>query len=114
MNKLVVFLTFCLLSFSSQAQMLSGNDLHHTLNSDLKVDKALSLGFVVGVYDTLQGFNHCAPNGVTAGQIRDMVKQFLEDGPSIRDMPANEIILAVFKDTWPCDTTPKPSSFKTT
>lgn len=114
MKKLTVFLILNLLAFTAQAQMMTGNTLYGFLQSTEANQRSFGLGFVTGVFDTLEKYNHCAPVNVTSGQIRDMVKQFLENGPAIRDLPANEIILALLNDTWPCDTDAKPSAYKTT
>ena len=63
---------------------------------------AIGIGYIMGVVDAYGNITHCPPDNVTAGQLRDMVRNFLENTPSIRHLPANEIVGHVVKTAWPC------------
>lgn len=90
-----------LLAGSAHAEFKTGNKLLSQINGDL-ADYANAVGYVTGVYDTLQSITHCPPGGVTAGQITDMVKNYLETNPEMRHNTADRIIGAVLKRAWPC------------
>ncbi len=93
-----------LLAGPSHAFFKDGNKLLSELNNNpgTSLLPAVGIGYIVGVTDALYGITHCPPENVTAGQIRDMVKNYLENTPAIRHLPANQIIVAVLRGVWPC------------
>lgn len=92
---------------TAHAEFKDGNKLLADLNGTGSVLPAVGLGYVMGVVDAYGGITHCPPENVTAGQIRDMVRNFLENTPSIRHLPANDIVGHVVKKAWPCAETRK-------
>lgn len=95
-------LTLALLCGSAHADFKDGNKLLAELNDPGAVFSSVGIGYITGVTDAYGGVTHCAPQGVTAGQIRDMVKNYLENNPAIRHLPASMIVSHVLKSTWPC------------
>ena len=91
---------------TAHANFKDGNrllaDLNNSSGSATQILPALGLGYIMGVADAYGGITHCAPENVTAGQIRDMVRNFLENTPAIRHLPANDIVGHVLKSAWPC------------
>jgi hypothetical protein len=85
-----------------------GNKLLSELNnnSGTNVLPAIGMGYITGVTDALLGITHCPPDNVTAGQVRDMVKNYLDNTPAVRHLPANQIVSHVLKSVWPCAATP--------
>ncbi len=81
-----------------------GNKLLSELNnnSGTNVLPAIGMGYITGVTDALLGITHCPPDNVTAGQVRDMVRNYLENNPAIRHLPANQIVVSVLRGVWPC------------
>ena len=84
------------------AEYFSGNKLLEKMRSESAVDRAVAIGYVLGVSDTTQDDKHCSGDTVTSGQTRDVVKKFLEDNPAIRDYSADIITQVALGKTWPC------------
>ena len=83
------------------AEFKDGNRLLSQLNST-GMEYMNALGYVTGVADTLYGVTHCAPANVTAGQITDMVRNYLENVPATRHHSADRHVHHVLKSAWPC------------
>ena len=85
----------------AHAQFWDGNKLYHEMTGSTN-DKLMALGYVVGVADALGNVTHCAPANVTAGQVFDMTRQYLEENPSLRHFSADLIVSRVMGRVWPC------------
>lgn len=98
-------------SASAWAGFKSGNELLNDLdnNSETLIHKAMATGYIIGVHDATEGALHCSPMGITVGQIRDMVHQWLRANPADRHHPANAIVVHVLRSTWPCKQSPSSS-----
>jgi len=94
-------LALALVGCSAHAEFKSGNTLLAQIKGD-NLDYIHANGYVIGVYDTLQGVTHCPPAGITAGQVTDIVKNYLEVNPETRHNSADRLIGIVLKSTWPC------------
>jgi hypothetical protein len=105
MRKLIA--TLLMVPSLAMAEFYTGNQLLTAMRSSSTVDKSIALGYVLGVFDSNQGITHCPPANVTAGQVHDMVKLFLEQAPSIRNSTADVIIQAVLMESWPCNNNPR-------
>ena len=88
----------------AHAEFVNGNDLLSRLQSSDYMDRMYALGYVLGVFDAGQHIRHCSPNGVgvSAGQIQDMVKQYLEQNPSLRNFSADVLVTDAIRRVWPC------------
>ncbi len=95
------FLILALLCGSAHAEFKDGNKLLSDLSGSTN-DYIHGIGYVMGVYDALQGATHCPPANVTAGQVTDMVKRYMEINPDIRHNTADRIISTVLRRAWPC------------
>ncbi len=98
------FLAALLLSVcvTAHAEFKDGNDLLNDMESGHAVGQMVALGYVMGVTDVGMGYLHCAPGNVKAGQIRDMVLNYLRNTPADRHLSADSIINKILKETWPC------------
>jgi hypothetical protein len=105
MKKLIA-LCVALHATVAQASFISGNDLFKHLNDNNYFSQGYALGYILGVSDVFSGDSHCMPQGVNAGQVRDVVKNFLEVSPEIRHRPADVIVYVILKSTWPCANKP--------
>ncbi len=88
----------------AHAYFKDGNRLLADLNnnSESQIYPAIGVGYIIGVADALQGITYCPPDNITAGQLRDMVKNYLDNTPAVRHLPANQIISHIFRSLWPC------------
>jgi hypothetical protein len=95
---------------AARAEFFSGNALATKLNSSSAVDQAVALGFIQGVFDVYVNVTICPPNngaGVTAGQLNDMIKNYLNNNPALRHHTAESIINEALKSLWPCKQQPR-------
>jgi hypothetical protein len=79
-----------------------GNNLLNNINDTSHVGQMVALGYVMGVADSFSNLVHCAPSNATAGQVRDMVKNFLVNRPERRHQAADLLVLEVLVQAWPC------------
>jgi len=77
----------------------SGNGLLEFLRALDGVDFRVGRGFVVGVAEALRGVRHpetgfcfSFPRGVTAGQLRDVARRFLERHSQLRHYTARSLV----------------------
>jgi hypothetical protein len=108
MKKLLLILA--VFSASAHAEFYTGNDLYNKQTSTSTIDQMVGLGYVVGVFDTSKGITHCGPPNVTAGQIDDMVKNYLASNPAIRHLPADLLVQGTLAQAWKCQDKKKGSS----
>lgn len=102
MRKFFIITTACIATMTTaHAEFLTGNDLLARINGDA-YDSILASGYVAGAYDTLRTTVHCSPEGVTIGQIKDMVKKHLESNPGVRQLSADMHVRYVLEKAWPC------------
>jgi hypothetical protein len=93
-------------SLAAHAEFWDGNILHSRLTG-AQNEQILGLGYVIGVADALNGVVFCPPENVTAGQIRDMVRNYLSNTPAERHLSADSIVSKVLKAVWPCAQRPQ-------
>lgn len=94
---------------TAHAEFWDGNKLHNHLNGSTG-EQLLGLGYVMGVADALQHITFCPPSNVTAGQVRDMVANYLSNVPADRHLTADGLISKVLKGVWPCAQRPAAPS----
>jgi hypothetical protein len=100
MKKLIATLLFA--PCMANAEFLSGNDLLSRMNSEEVVHRMFALGYVAGVSDAQQHVFSCPSAGVTNGQVRDVVRSYLEANPGIRHKTADVLVTDALKQVWPC------------
>ena len=99
--KRLLILVACSVSLASHAEFKDGNKLLADMTGNHSTQMN-AIGYVTGVADALAGVTFCGPATVTAGQIYDMTKQYLELYPANRHNTADRIINHVLKSAWPC------------
>ena len=61
-------------------------------------------GYISGVADALvPGGLYCVPGGVTAGQVHDVAKLYIQEHPDKRYMSAPQLIVDALREKFPCD-----------
>lgn len=98
----VALASILLAAFAARAEFWDGNQLLDRLASTSNHQRMLALGYIMGVSDTMQGANHCPPENVTAGQLQDMVTNYLNNVPAQRHKTADTIVLQVLRGAFPC------------
>jgi hypothetical protein len=86
----------------ASAGFMTGNDLLSRMNGD-NISQIQAIGYVQGVYDAYSNFVFCPPNGVSAGQVNDMIKNYITNTPATRNKSADILIGAALKGVWPCE-----------
>ena len=84
------------------AEFLDGNGLLSRMNDSEAIPRVAALGYVQGAADVYAGTKICMPKNVTAGQARDVVKQYLEINPEKRHYSADSLVLNALAQVWPC------------
>ncbi|HFT2748685.1 Rap1a/Tai family immunity protein [Klebsiella quasipneumoniae] len=112
MKKWLLALVF-VVALPAKAGFITGNELYELYKASIRaeqaspsekdlVDASEYLGYVTGVWDTLEGFAVCTGDKITRGQIGDMVGEYLKSNPGIRDKQASSIILIYLNAKYPC------------
>lgn len=107
MKKILVCLL--LIPCVASAEFWTGNKLYNNMKSTNNMDQVQAYGYVMGVFDTSAGVEHCgqAAQNVTVGQINDIAMQYLEQNPAQRNLAADLLVRVAFSRVWPCPKTNK-------
>ena len=100
MKKLLIALL--MVPAMARAEFLTGNQLLALLQSQEVLDRIHALGYIQGVTDANMSIVICPPDNVTAGQVKDMIKNYLQNIPATRNRSADRIIQDALKSVWPC------------
>jgi hypothetical protein len=101
MKKLLA-LAVLTLSTAASATFYTGNDIKNRLDGGDTHQGMLVLGYVAGVVDLGRGEYHCAPEGVTLGQLRDIAYASINRDPSSRHLNASVLVTLSLMEVWPC------------
>jgi hypothetical protein len=85
----------------AKAEFFTGNDLLARMKGTT-MEQVQALGYVQGVVDAYSSVVICPPDNVTAGQVRDMIKNYLENLPAKRHFSADSLIGEALEKVWPC------------
>ena len=98
------FLITSLIAVSSvaNAAYYSGNELYAKLTSKETSDRIMGLGYIAGVHDVMEGNAICAPQGVTLGQLGDVVLKKLRSIPEHRHNSADSLVFVALTEAFPC------------
>jgi hypothetical protein len=99
MKKAIAALLF--IPAMAQAEFFTGNQLLSRLNGD-SLDRVQAIGYIQGVSDAYVRIVFCPPDNVTAGQLSDMIRNYLTNSPASRHRTADALIAEAFAQVWPC------------
>jgi hypothetical protein len=111
MRRLIVMVAASVVSVSVRAasgiSFETGNHLYNLLTSQVEAERTFSMGFITGIadagaYSEVQGRSFCMPIGATEGQIRDIVKNWLEKYPEKRHLFAAGLVAQALQEAFPC------------
>jgi hypothetical protein len=108
MKKLICAALICAAPIVN-AEFWDGNKLYSNINGAVGVGTSAALGFVIGVHDVGEGVLHCSPSTATAGQVRDVVSQYLNEFPSLRHNAAHVLVNRALQRVWPCPAKGNPT-----
>lgn len=103
MKKLLILAACCLI-LPAHAEFKDGNRLYGQMQKEYgSYDWFNAMGYVTGVADTISGIMACGPTGgVPAQQVYDITKQYMEENPAIRHLPADQLITRALSRVFPC------------
>lgn len=95
---------------ASQANFVSGHDLHKWCQNEAKIDQALCVAFTMGVIDMIQSAQHsgdfkpsiCFPDTAKGGQVVDVAKKWFVDNPQHRHFVASDLVKVAMEEAFPC------------
>jgi Rap1a immunity proteins len=90
--------------------LIEGNGLLEACTSRQPLQGAMCIGYIRGVIDgeNMMGtaLNKrplvCLPQGVTLGQVEDVIVKYLKDNPAERNKPSAGLIGIAAASAWPC------------
>jgi hypothetical protein len=92
---------------SASAMYENGNRLLNDIEGT-SMARMYALGYIVGAADAYGNMDLlCIPGTVTKGQLNDVVHISLKTNPSMRDLPADLLVLAALGVYWECEAKPK-------
>jgi hypothetical protein len=87
----------------------NGNKLKTDMNSDGTYGKSFAMGYIVGTTEVLEDWGKvCVANGVTQGQLTDVVRKYFDDNPESLHKPAYMLVYFALRKVWPCKTESVP------
>lgn len=82
----------------------TGHSLKALCTSDDLAGKAVCLGYVLGVHDALGAARYfCVPGTMTAGEVRDIVTEYLRTNTEKLDFSADTLVLLALAQARPCE-----------
>lgn len=107
---LILSIAITLLALPAVAQerfgsyFVTGNQLLAWIDSGDTAERLQALHYIAAVSDTTGGVEHCAPDQVTMGQSRDLVRSTLIRQPQIRHRSAALLVVVSLRVAFPCAT----------
>lgn len=98
---IALFFSTSLVTTHAQA-FINGNKLLSECESEIMADMNFCLGYVSGAADANDFDDTCIPEGVTLGQIRDIVKRHLVKQPQYRHMSGSFNVSIALAVAFPC------------
>ncbi|MDM0110274.1 Rap1a/Tai family immunity protein [Variovorax sp. J22R24] len=112
MKSFVLVVALALAGSNAAAVLFDGNELLRRLQSSSPVDRAAAVGYVASISDTNEAFFvtnavgpflcFAIPAGVTADQLGDIARTWLEKNPAVRGENAISLVSRAFAESYPC------------
>lgn len=107
MIRIAVAFVLGLSPISAHAQESGNTLLYDCSQLEGSFGRSFCAGYVTAIADTLMandinGFRACFPEGVTNGQIRDVVTTFLRRNPELRHYGAAGLVSEALENAFPC------------
>lgn len=88
----------------AQAEFETVQSLYTQMNGNAN-DRLIAMGYIVGIHDALSGIAICSPDSITKGQLRDLIKLYLDNNPKLRASSselASKAVAQALAQIWPC------------
>lgn len=104
-------IAIALLPLVAHAGFDTGNRLYEDCRSENYFNRGYCGGYVTGIVDTIEAMQAsgvlpanalCIPEGVTKGQLADVVERFLADRPERRHHEAGSLVPEALAAAFPC------------
>jgi hypothetical protein len=89
------------MTFEAGAQFYTGHMLKQRLEDD-GIDRAVGMGYVLGVTDALEGRAFCTPAAATSGQLAEVVSKYLAAHPEGWHKSADDLTAQALAAVFPC------------
>ena len=104
----LTFIFSVLFSSPAWADFLNGNTLYDLCTSEVYYEKGICGGYVMAISDILTssplyGQEACIPTEATAGQVRDVVEQWLSQNPQERHYSSTSLAVLALTEAFPCN-----------
>jgi hypothetical protein len=106
---LAVFLTLSAIPFSTaKASYITGNILYDWCTSDTDTKYGWCQGYILGSVDTqnvirsIDNKKDCIPDGVSSGQLKDIVVKYLQSRPEERHWDASALVWNAINSAFTC------------
>lgn len=101
---LLYLVLFSAVSFNVEAAYQSGNKLKADLKNDSGThNEMFAMGYIVGATEVLEDYKDvCIADGVTQGQLKDVVKKYLDENPESLHEAAYVLVYSALRKVWPC------------
>lgn len=84
----------------------SSTKLMQLLEEDMRgassFDAAAGTGYVIGVFDVVDGILACSPDDVTVKQVKQVVFNYMKAHPEKWSNSADSSVVAALQSAWPC------------
>ena len=111
MPRITAFLVAMTACGLAQAGFDSGNRLFEDCAAENYFNRGYCGGYIVGIVDTIEALQArgklpatalCVPDGVTKGQLADVVRKYLEENPQRRHADAGRLVPEALNAAFGC------------
>ena len=105
---MAVLLSAILVLPASAAPPMTGSQLLDYCTSEEAVERTYCMGYIMGYAEGAGGWGRawCVPDGVTNGQVMEVVIRQLKTNPRDRHAGASLTVHRALRDAWPCEKLP--------
>lgn len=104
--KALIVISFLTASTPALAGFWSSTKLVQILEEDMHgaatYEIGMASGYVLGVFDVADGVFACAPDGVSAKQVKQVVFNYMKAHPEQWSNSADASVVAALRLAWPC------------
>lgn len=104
--KTLITIAFLVTCTPASAGFFSSTKLMQILEEDMRgaatYDVGIASGYVIGVFDVVDGVTVCSPGDATVKQVKQVVFNYMKAHPEKWNNSADSSVVAALRSTWPC------------